>query len=94
MSYYYVTFFLFIDIVDTRLDELFLPEQALYEAWMRQDELLAYIDRQEEAKLRVKLILDLAYYLSPPLPPFSPDIFSQSSLTDILRHVMQKKSRW
>jgi hypothetical protein len=30
-----------------------LPEQALHEALMRQEELLAYIDRQEEAKLRV-----------------------------------------
>lgn len=27
--------------------------QALYEALMRQEELLAYIDRQEPAKLRV-----------------------------------------
>lgn len=30
-----------------------LSEQALYEALMRQEELLAYIDSQEEAKLRV-----------------------------------------
>lgn len=30
-----------------------LPVQALYEALMRQEELLAYIDRQEEARLRV-----------------------------------------
>lgn len=32
---------------------MLLPEQALHEALMRQEELLAYIDRQEEAKLRV-----------------------------------------
>lgn len=34
----------------------FVPsEQALHEALMRQEELLAYIDRQEEAKFRVRL---------------------------------------
>lgn len=31
-------------------------EQALHEALMKQEELLAYIDSQEEAKLRVSLI--------------------------------------
>lgn len=38
--------------VCTRFDIL-LPEQALHEALMRQEELLAYIDSQEEAKFRV-----------------------------------------
>lgn len=32
---------------------VFHVEQALHEALMRQEELLAYIDRQEEAKLQV-----------------------------------------
>lgn len=31
--------------------------QALHEALMRQEELLAYIDRQEEAKFRVGLLI-------------------------------------
>ena len=31
------------------------PVQALHEALMRQEELLAYIDGQEEAKFRVSL---------------------------------------
>lgn len=30
--------------------------QALHDALMRQEELLAYIDRQEEAKFRVSLL--------------------------------------
>uniref|UniRef100_A0A6N2L575 CRAL-TRIO domain-containing protein n=1 Tax=Salix viminalis TaxID=40686 RepID=A0A6N2L575_SALVM len=34
------------------LKSFLLPEQALYEALMRQEELLAYIDSQEEAKFR------------------------------------------
>ncbi|WOL03861.1 phosphatidylinositol/phosphatidylcholine transfer protein SFH8-like [Canna indica] len=39
--------------VDALEAELIVTKKALHEALMRQDELLAYIDRQEEAKLRV-----------------------------------------
>ncbi|RWW32450.1 hypothetical protein GW17_00002873 [Ensete ventricosum] len=40
--------------VDALEAELIVTKKALYEALMRQDELLAYIDRQEEAKMRVR----------------------------------------
>ncbi|XP_058785635.1 phosphatidylinositol/phosphatidylcholine transfer protein SFH8-like [Vicia villosa] len=40
--------------VDALEAELIATKKALYEALMRQEELLAYIDRQEEAKLRKK----------------------------------------
>ncbi|KAG9136913.1 hypothetical protein Leryth_020004 [Lithospermum erythrorhizon] len=40
--------------VDALEAELITTKKALYEALMRQEELLAYIDRQEEAKLRKK----------------------------------------
>ncbi|THU63410.1 hypothetical protein C4D60_Mb01t15460 [Musa balbisiana] len=39
--------------VDALEAELIVTKKALHEALMRQDELLAYIDRQEEAKMRV-----------------------------------------
>ncbi|KAJ8763545.1 hypothetical protein K2173_002428 [Erythroxylum novogranatense] len=39
--------------VDALEAELIATKKALYEAWMRQDDLLAYIDRQEQEKLRV-----------------------------------------
>jgi hypothetical protein len=38
---------------DSCVDCVLASDQALHEALMRQEELLAYIDRQEEAKLRV-----------------------------------------
>ncbi|KAG6516685.1 hypothetical protein ZIOFF_027158 [Zingiber officinale] len=40
--------------VDALEAELIVTKKALHEALMRQDELLAYIDREEEAKLRKK----------------------------------------
>ena len=40
--------------VDALEAELIATKKALYDALMRQEELLAYIDRQEEAKLRKK----------------------------------------
>ncbi|XP_074569648.1 phosphatidylinositol/phosphatidylcholine transfer protein SFH8-like isoform X1 [Curcuma longa] len=40
--------------VDALEAELIVTKKALHEALMRQDELLAYIDRQEEAKMRKK----------------------------------------
>ncbi|KAJ8767254.1 hypothetical protein K2173_013651 [Erythroxylum novogranatense] len=40
--------------VDALEAELIATKKALYEAWMRQDDLLAYIDRQEQEKLRQK----------------------------------------
>ncbi|KAF4369578.1 hypothetical protein CsatB_015583 [Cannabis sativa] len=40
--------------VDALEAELIATKKALYEALMRQEELLAYIDRQEEARLRKK----------------------------------------
>ncbi|VFQ71866.1 unnamed protein product [Cuscuta campestris] len=40
--------------VDALEAELIATKKALYEALMRQEELLAYIDRQEEAKIRKK----------------------------------------
>ncbi|KAK7351871.1 hypothetical protein VNO77_11615 [Canavalia gladiata] len=40
--------------VDALEAELITTKKALYDALMRQEELLAYIDRQEEAKLRKK----------------------------------------
>ncbi|KAK6946283.1 CRAL-TRIO lipid binding domain, partial [Dillenia turbinata] len=38
--------------VDALEAELIATKKALYEAWMRQEELLAYIDSQEDAKFR------------------------------------------
>lgn len=46
---------------------MLLLEQALHDALMRQEELLAYIDRQEEAKLRVSF----KFFVSPPTLEFS-----------------------
>jgi len=43
--------------VDALEAELIATKKALHEALMRQEELLAYIDRQEEAKLRKKKFL-------------------------------------
>lgn len=40
--------------VDALEAELIATKKALHEAWMRQEELLAYIDSQEEAKFRKK----------------------------------------
>ncbi|KAB1207312.1 Phosphatidylinositol/phosphatidylcholine transfer protein SFH8 [Morella rubra] len=48
--------------VDALEAELIATKKALYEALMRQEELLAYIDRQEEAKLRVGGWIDFAVY--------------------------------
>lgn len=40
--------------VDALEAELIATKKAFYESLMRQEELLAYIDRQEEAKFRKK----------------------------------------
>jgi hypothetical protein len=53
----YAFFYIFISRLhfskDACIDCVLSSDQALHEALMRQEELLAYIDGQEEAKLRV-----------------------------------------
>ncbi|KAL6517315.1 Phosphatidylinositol/phosphatidylcholine transfer protein sfh8 [Orobanche minor] len=49
--------------VDALEAELIATKKALYEALMKQEELLAYIDSQEDAKYRVKEILLVKYVI-------------------------------
>lgn len=63
-AYSYLTCFLFSAISkDGCIDCELSLEQALHDALMRQEELLAYIDSQEEAKLRVMGFVSTNIYL-------------------------------